>query len=157
MKRFKLILICAPIFLVALSSCKKKIYGCMDATADNYSPVATEDLENCTYSEPEPDEVYSSTLSNGSWTLDGNQYKATVYWSEITQDIMDNGGVLAYIRIAGNTVWEQIPMTFYQSASYSTSIGISYVVGQARMTWTDSDLTAPATPPSVDVKLIILR
>jgi hypothetical protein len=155
MKQMKLLLI-VPICLVMFSSCKKKIWGCMDITAENYSPVATEDAQDCTYADS--DEVFSSTVNGASWTLVGGvQWQSTISWAAISSSVIDKGGVLAFISVSDGSTWEQIPMTFYQTDTYSTSIGVSYTLGEATITWTDSDLTEPITPPTVDIKLIILK
>lgn len=143
------------LLLTGTTSCKKKIYGCMDESAENYSPVATEDAKNCVYAEPE--EVYSSTVQNVGWYLDGVQYRSDITWSAITQNVLDNGGLITYIRIAGNSIWENIPFTIFQSSTYSTSVNVSYHLGGVSLVWTDSDLTIPATPPIVDVKLVIVE
>ena len=40
---------------LSFSSCKKKIYGCMDEAAINKSDLATIDDGSCTYPVPEPE------------------------------------------------------------------------------------------------------
>ena len=128
----------------------------MDQTAENYSPVAAEDGEDCSYAAS--DEVFSSTVNGASWVLSGGvQWQSTVSQSAITSGVIDKGGLLAFISVSDGSAWKQIPMTFYQSDTYSTSIGISFTLGEATITWTDSDLIEPITPPTVDIKLIILK
>lgn len=154
MKKTKLLLLIIPVSLLTFTSCKKKIWGCMDETALNYSPVATEDAQDCVYDEQE---IISTTVLNNPWYLDGVSYEVNLTWSEITQDVLDNGAVDAYIRFSGQTSWHPLPVTFYSSASYSTSVEVAYGLTSVTLFWTDSDLTAPATPPSVDVKLVIQK
>lgn len=155
MHKIKLTLLAFPIMLISFTSCKKKIYGCMDVLAENYSPVANEDSKSCIY--PAQEEVYSTTFNNQSWSLNGSMYEMILDWNSITQSVLDNGGLIAYIRISGSEIWEAIPLTLYLSDAYSSTIGFSYSLKQARLTWTDSDLVTPATPPTTDIKLVIVK
>ncbi|MBK9591666.1 MAG: hypothetical protein IPO32_09220 [Crocinitomicaceae bacterium] len=150
MKKVKILLWIIPISILTLSSCKKKVWGCMDETALNYSPVATEDAQDCVY-----DEVIASTVLNNTWSLDGTTWVINLSWSLITQDVLDNGAVDAYVRFTGQTTWHPIPLTFYQDANYSTTIEVAYGLNAANLFWSDSDLTTPITPSNVDVKLLI--
>lgn len=148
MKKYLLLIM---IGTVCFQSCKKKIYGCMDATAINYSDVATEESNSCIY-----EDVYSSTVDNVTWTFNDPSYEAHLTWTMIDQDIIDNGALNVFIKIGNNSNWSPVPLTFYQSGSYSTTIEVGFRVGAVDLFWTDSDLTQPATPPTnISVKLVI--
>lgn len=146
-----LIAFVSPVFY----SCKKKIYGCTDPNALNYSEVATEDGKDCVYKEAEKDEVYSSRVNNVAWTLVGNEWKIILNWSEITQEVLNKGAIQTFLGDVGYDNWSPVPATFYQSSTYSTSILVNYSLNNVEIIWVDSDLTPPLTPPNVDVKVVI--
>ena len=147
----KKILFVLVLCLLCLQSCKKKIYGCMDSSALNYSDVATEESNSCIY-----DNVFSSTVSNVYWDFTDPSYKSSLTWTEIDQDVIDSGALNVYMQIGNTGNWTPLPLTFYQSSSYSTTIEVGFGVGYVNLYWTDSDLSQPIAPPTnVNVKLVI--
>jgi hypothetical protein len=97
----------------------------------------------------------SSQISTISvWTYSSPSYFGEIYNSEITQDVLDNGAVLVYANSGTNT-WSQLPVTFYQSSSYSTTLEVVTYPNTVRIYWTDSDLTQPATPPAMTFKVVV--
>jgi len=153
MKKVKLVLMALPITLLLMSSCKKKIYGCMDKTALNYSEVATLDAGNCVYQEEEV--IISNTLTNIAWTQQSTWWQVNLIWEEITQDVIDNGAVDVYASDGSD--WTPLPTTLFLSSSYSTIINLSYSVGKVEITWEDSDGTLPLEPGPMDFKMVILK
>ena len=156
MKKVTLIL-ASMLIVFAIHSCKKKIYGCMDETAENYSPHATEDAENCVY--PDEEEVLvSNTVYDVAWSQWGTQWGITVNWPAITQDILDNGSVNAYIRFEGSTDWYPLPFSVPSGyANVTTSYYVAYYLGAADIVCEDDDNLLPDTQPNADVKLVVLK
>lgn len=137
---------------IILSSCKKDIYGCMDSTAANYSNAATKDDGSCFFSEPA---ATSTTVTISNWTQNGNDWVTTIPYGEITADVIDNGAVMVY-RQAGTNVWNSLPLTTYESVSYSTTIKVSVTVGQIIITWTNSDDSLPTNPGEDIYKITVV-
>jgi hypothetical protein len=138
--------------IISLSSCKKDIYGCMDNTAANFSNAATKDDGSCFFSEPAST---STTVTISNWTQNGNDWVTTIPYGEITADVIDNGAVLVYLQ-AGTNVWNSLPLTIYESVSYSTTIQVSVTVGQVIISWTNSDDTLPANPGEDIYKITVV-
>lgn len=158
MKNIRIICIALAIPLMLSTSCKKKIYGCTDSNAENYSPVANEDSKSCVYASEETEDVdeviVSNIITGATWQQAGQTYMIELTWEEITHDVVNNGAVDAYIS-EGNGEWLSLPLTLYLDDSYSSTISVSYSVGEVVLIWEDSDLTTPMEPPSLDVKLVI--
>ncbi len=158
MKRIK-ILTLAGLILLGFNSCKKKIYGCMDENAENYSPVATQDGKDCVYKEaPQEEVLVSSIFNNVVFTQNGNELSTSLTWYEITQDVINNGAVSVYMKQQGD--WGQLPVTIPQqngSYTWTTSIIPSYNVGYVDITIKDSDGALPLNPGAFDVKIVILK
>tara|TARA_B110000046_G_scaffold13221_1_gene12964 strand:- start:7 stop:456 length:450 start_codon:yes stop_codon:yes gene_type:complete len=142
---------------LSTSSCKKEIYGCKDETAMNYSPVANQDGEDCIYESDFEEEVITSTVLNPVWRLDGTSYRISLTWAKITQAILDDGAVDAHFRLSGKKGWRLLPLTYFMTASYSTTIEVAYYYGGVNIILTDSDKMTPDTPPDVDIKLVISK
>jgi butyrate kinase len=73
---------------------------------------------------------------------------------EITQEIVNTGAVLAYIKTQDS--YYQMPVTFYPSSTYSTSIEVETKFGGVSIYWTDSDRTTPINPGSQTFKIIVI-
>lgn len=153
MNVIKITYIALAISLVLSTSCKKKIYGCKDSNAKNYSSVANEDSKSCIYDDEEI--IVSNTILGASWQQSGQTYEMVLNWAEINQSVIDNGTVDAYVSEEGIQEWNPLPVTLYLSDQYSSTISVTYSLGKVVLTWTDSDLTTPIQPVSLDVKLVI--
>lgn len=146
-----------PLFALVLSTvllgaCKKSIYGCTDPSAINYSSVANESSNDCIY-----ENVKTSTLLNTVWNEGAYFYTIDISWTEITQEVLDNGTLTVHIQTVGSNEWTILPTTIYLSDTYSSSLTVNYELNKATITWTDSDLTSPGTPPNMNVKLTVVE
>lgn len=133
-------------------SCEKEIYGCTDIAAENYSTLANTNDGSCFYSEPS---AKSTTATVTNWSQNGMKYVAIIPWSEITTDVIDNGAVMTY-RETSTNVWSQLPLTIYESGTYSTTIEVAVTVGQVLISISNSDLSLPAAPTSILFKVSIV-
>ncbi|MBI3135379.1 MAG: hypothetical protein HYZ14_11955 [Bacteroidetes bacterium] len=141
MKLIRLLTVFAAIFV--LLSCKKEIYGCTDTQAANYSTLATSNDGSCFYDESD---VKSTTVTISTWSQSGSDWATTIPYGEITADVIENGAVVCYINSGMENVWQALPLTIYQSTSYSSTIEVSITVGQVLIYWKNSDGTLPANP-----------
>ena len=98
--------------------------------------------------------VVSSTITSSNWTYNSPSWEITFTYPAITQDIIDKGAVLVYLK--NGTAYTQLPLTFYQSSSYSTSLEVSNFLGGVKIFWTDSDLTQPINPGSWTFKIVVI-
>lgn len=133
-------------------SCQKEIYGCTDSTAGNYSTLANKDDGSCYF--PDPAAV-STTVTISNWTQSGNDWVTTIPYGEITGDVVDNGAVVVYKENGTNT-WNSLPLTVYNSVSYSTTIEVTITVGQVIITWTNSDGSLPSNPDENVYKISVI-
>lgn len=99
--------------------------------------------------------VVSSTVTVTNWVYSAPSYVATISYAAITQEIINSGAVLVYVE-SGTNSYTQLPLTFYQNSSYSTTLEVENFIGGLRIFWTDSDLTQPNTPPSVKFKIVVI-
>ena len=155
MKKIK-ILTLAGLMLLGFNSCKKKIYGCMDESAENYSPVATQDGKDCVY--PKKEELISKVFKNTTFSDNGTSYTATIYWDKITQSVVDKGGIDAYFSIDNGVNWVLLPFTYPSGYSNtSTTINVLYSQGEVTLGAQDSDNLILDNPGPMDVKIVILK
>ena len=98
--------------------------------------------------------VVSSTITSSAWVYNDPYWEITFSYSAITQDIINNGAVLVYIVEGGRNY--QLPITIYQSSSYSTSVGLDAFVGGITINWSDSDLTQPDNPGTTTFKIVVI-
>ena len=98
--------------------------------------------------------VVSSTVSTSSWIYENPSWRLNLSYPAITQDIIDKGAVLVYMRV-GST-YAQLPLTFYQSSAYSTTIQVNTLVGGLILLWTDSDMTQPDNPGNREFKVVVI-
>ena len=98
--------------------------------------------------------VVSSTITSSNWSYVSPSWEIAFSYPAITQTILDKGAVLVYLKTG--TSYAQLPMTFYQSASYSTSLEVSNFLGGVKIWWTDSDLTQPSNPGSWTFKIVVI-
>lgn len=139
--------------LISLTACKKDIYGCTDTTANNYSTLATKDDGSCFFEESG---VKSTTVTISNWTQSGTDWATTIPYGEITADVVEHGAVVAYIN-GGTNIWKALPLTIYQSTTYSTTIELSVTVGQILIYWKNSDGTLPANPGETVFKITAIQ
>lgn len=98
--------------------------------------------------------VVSSTVTVSNWTYNSPSWEGLISYGAITQEIIDRGAVLVYVN-TGNS-WLQLPATFYQSASYSSTILVANFTGGVAITFTDSDLVQPANPGPLTFKIVVI-
>jgi hypothetical protein len=152
MKRMKMLVWMLPMALITLGSCKKKIWGCMDETALNYSPVATEDAQDCIYEEV----LISNVISNVSWDQSGEAWGLTLTWDEITQDVLDNGSVDVYMRVTGQSEWFPLPYSIPSGYENVTdSYYVVYLLGTIDVWCEADDNILPDPQPNCDFKIVI--
>ncbi len=145
------------IALITFSSCKKKIYGCMDETALNYSPVATNDGQDCIYAEEE-EVVVSNTVLNNAWQTWGNQLGITITWEAITQDVLDNGAVSVFLRFSGDSEWYPLPFSLASGyVDVTNSYYVAYTLGQLDVVIEADDNFLPDSHPNADIKVVIFN
>jgi hypothetical protein len=151
------ILIAVSLFslFVTTSGCKKKIYGCMDKDAENYSNVANLDDGSCFYYENEI--IVSNIIENVSWVQDGNSWYVSLTWGEITNNVINNGAVSVYMSDSNAKQWIELPFTTYFSPSYSTTFLTSYSEGLVEVYCVDSDLVLPDYPGTASFKIVVYK
>lgn len=98
--------------------------------------------------------VVSSTITSSAWAYNAPSWAITFTYPAITQEIINSGAVLVYIKVGNN--YNQLPLTFYQSSSYSTTIEVTTFAGGLSLIWTDSDLTQPNNPGSQTFKVVVI-
>jgi hypothetical protein len=98
--------------------------------------------------------VVSATITSSAWVYNTPSWVISFSYPAITQDIINNGAVLVYIKVGNG--YNQLPLTFYQSQNYSTSIEVSTYVGGLTLLWTDSDLTQPINPGENTFKIVVI-
>lgn len=98
--------------------------------------------------------VVSSTISSSNWVLADNRWSITFTYPEITQNIIDKGAVLVYMKVG--QAYNQIPLTLYSSATFSTSLQVSSFLGGVTVFWSDSDLTQPTNPGNREFKIVVI-
>lgn len=141
------------IFAFVNQSCKKP--GCMDSNATNYLKSATKDDGSCKYP---ADNIKSTivTLNTSNWLYGNPYYYATINWGEITQDIVDNGTVLVFMKGNSNNYWYALPFVWYINSSYSESLTYEYTTGSVEIDVYDSDLTATAYIYPNPFKIVVI-
>jgi hypothetical protein len=98
--------------------------------------------------------VVSSTVTATGWSYTSPSWKVSFTYAAITQAIIDKGVVLVYAKV-GNA-YNQLPLTFYQSATYSSTWEVSTYLGGVDIIATDSDLTQPSNPGSQTFKIVVI-
>jgi hypothetical protein len=98
--------------------------------------------------------VVSTTFTISNWTFNNPSYVGTQSIPAITQEILNNGAVLAYVKVGDN--YSQVPLTFYQSNTFSSSIEVAHGLGSISFFFTDSDLIQPVTPGPLTFKVVVI-
>lgn len=133
---FRNTLILSVIIMAVFNSCQKE---------GPVGPAGTDGNAN----------VQSSTVWITTWYYTAPSYYADIYYAAITQDIIDRGAVLVYVETGTNT-WSQLPLTFYTSSTYSSTLEVVSSPNNVRIFWTDSDLAQPLTPPTLRFKIVVI-
>jgi hypothetical protein len=98
--------------------------------------------------------VVSSTVTTSGWSYNAPSWKVSFTYAAITQAVIDKGAVLVYAKV-GNA-YNQLPLTFYPAATYSSTWEVSTYLGGIDVIATDSDLTQPANPGSWTFKIVVM-
>jgi hypothetical protein len=98
--------------------------------------------------------IESSSITFSDWVYDGTSWTYSFTYPAITQDIINSGAVLVYIK--DGTADVQLPYTFYANDEYSTTIAAATYVGGLKLKWTDSDLIQPNNPGSRTIKVVVI-
>lgn len=98
--------------------------------------------------------VVSKTFSSSSWREVNNRWLIDLEFPAITQEIMNTGAVLVYLKI--NDEYAQLPLTFYPSELYSTTIRIAKSIGVITVIWSDSDLLISQNPGRQTFKVVVI-
>lgn len=98
--------------------------------------------------------VVSTTITSTDWTFNDPSWVLSLNYPAITQNIINSGAVLVYVKVGES--YNQLPLTFYQSSSYSSSVEVSTFVGGLDLFWTDSDLIQPIYPGSQTFKIVVI-
>lgn len=98
--------------------------------------------------------VVSSSFSSSNWVFGSPNWSLVLVYSAITQEIIDNGAVLVYLK--NGQSYLQLPLTIYPTANYSTSLEVASFVGGVKIFWTDSDLVQPNNPGNREFKVVAI-
>lgn len=139
--------------LIGGTSCKKDIYGCKDPEAENYSTYATVDDGSCYHIDNIESDVI--TILSSDWGWSSPYYYVQINYPAITQTVVENGAVLVYMETAANN-YSQLPITFYPTNTYSTSVETTHTADFLKIYWADSDhLTI--TPGQRKFKIVVIQ
>lgn len=98
--------------------------------------------------------VVSTSFTSSSWTYSEPSWVISINWLSITPDIINGGAVLVYLK-DGND-YKQLPLTFYSTPEYSTTIEVTTRVSGLSLYWTDSDLIQPLNPGLQTFKIVLI-
>ena len=98
--------------------------------------------------------VKSTNVTIAAWGYTDPSWVVILPFTGITQAILDHGAVLVYVK--SGEEYSQLPLTIYQSNSYSTSIETVSQLNQVTVYWTDSDLTQPNNPGPKTFKIVAI-
>lgn len=98
--------------------------------------------------------VQSSTFTVTSWGYTAPYYYVELPVSSITQDIINTGAVLVYLKDGTTNV--QLPYTFYPTATYSRTISTIIEFGKVTIYVEDSDQTQPSDPGAGQFKVLVM-
>jgi len=93
------------------------------------------------------------TVSSWTWYSTYGRYESNVTNTSITQDIIDNGAVMAYYVLSGYWV---LPTTYYTGAGYAQTLSYSYSLQMIRFRFAYSDRVDHGDPGSQDFKIVII-
>jgi hypothetical protein len=150
MKTFNFLSIVILIVAFSLSGCKK------EAVTGPTGPAGTNGT-NGTNGKDGNANVVSGTVNVTTWTYSSGDaaYFADIPSQSITQNVLNSGAVLVYVKYAEN-VWSQLPLTLYLDPTYSSTLEVITTLNHIQIVWTDSDLTQPNTPPALTFKIVVI-
>jgi len=148
MKIFNFLSIAILVMALAFTGCKKVP---VEGAKGEQGPAGT----NGTNGKDGNANVVSGTVTVSTWTYSDPVYYANIPSQSITQSIINTGAVLVYAKLADN-VWTQLPLTFYNDPSYSSTLEVITTLNLIQIVWTDSDLTDPGTPPPLTFKIVVI-
>ena len=98
----------------------------------------------------------TSTARPGDWSYDASayEYSTVLIVSKITQDIVDNGTVMTFLKKSDGT-YVALPTTFY-STGYSFTMGFSYEVSKVHIYMDCSSDLPGLTFNSNDYKVVTI-
>ncbi len=99
--------------------------------------------------------VLSGTYTISNWSYSEPSFVGDFIVPDISEDIIQNGATLVYVE-TGEGTFSQLPLTFYQSDSYSTSLEVITMLQRVQIIWTDSDLTTPLLPPALNFNVVTI-
>jgi hypothetical protein len=150
MKIFNFLSIVVLITAFTLSGCKK------EAVVGPPGPAGANGT-NGTNGKDGNANVVSGTVNVTTWTYSAPDaaYIANITSQSITQNVLNSGAVLVYLKYAEN-VWTQLPLTLYLDPTYSSTLEVVTTLNHIQIVWTDSDLTQPNTPPPLTFKVVVI-
>jgi hypothetical protein len=103
-------------------------------------------------------QVFSSTitLAPEDWVFQAPSYVADITWDALTPNIIDHGAVLVYWEVNPNQ-YTQLPVTFYDSPEFSTTVEYWKTDNTITVWWTDSDHNQPTAPGAQKFKIVIIE
>jgi hypothetical protein len=94
------------------------------------------------------------TVYGSQWYFVDPTYIVDIVVPEITQNVVDNGAVMAYYR-NGYGEWQAMPITNPMDNTYASVYAFSFWNGHVSLYKTDTDLIT-GTPGDMDVKIVVL-
>lgn len=96
------------------------------------------------------------TVAESDWQFDDPAYFADIHIPDLTADIVNNGIVLVYLKVEENT-FSQLPLTFYESDEYSSTLEVISFPELVSIVWTDSDLLDGGSPPEMEFRVVYMQ
>lgn len=100
--------------------------------------------------------IVTETFKVSDWIKEpAVRWHAQVSFPAITQEVMDSGAVLVYLKV--NDAYNQIPLTFFPGPDVVTSIQVSTHVAGFVLFWSTSDYYNDfPKPDTADVKVTVI-
>lgn len=89
-----------------------------------------------------------------TWTYGSTSYGAAITVSNITQDIVDNGAVLVYMKVG--TDWQPLPYTFFNTSAWASLYSFSYSLSTVNLKMANSDLFPHTNPGTKYFKTVCI-
>lgn len=93
------------------------------------------------------------TIAAANWTYSAPSWNGTIISADITQAIVNQGGVFVYWKNPGGN-WVALPLTYYPTDWYSSTLQAEHYVGGVKILKTDSELTQPTNPGDMMFKVL---
>ena len=100
--------------------------------------------------------VVSSSIKSSAWTYNATDknWEISFTYATITQSIIDKGAVLVYMKVGSG--YNQLPLTYYPTENYSTTLEVNTYVGGVTILAQDSDLTQGNNPGEQTFKIVVI-